>query len=101
MRDSGNQIFMKPILDRIFELGFDEEIGTLVYSLENFDCSKILNQIVQLHFNCNYEVQMATLNMMEEQTFLLSSKDKEQIESVLILNNSSLNQLEVKFKLQD
>lgn len=101
IREADDSIASKALFDRIIELGANEEIGTLVYSLETFDCSKYLMEIVNLYFDGNYEVQVSTLTIIEEQIFTLSYGEFQQVAQRLKQEGTTVEELRIKYTINE
>ncbi len=101
IRESDDSIASKALFDRIIELGANEEIGTLVYSLETFDCSRYLMEIVNLYFGGNHEVQVSTLTIMEEQIFTLSYGEFQQVAQRLKQEGTTVEELRIKYTINE
>ena len=96
-----NQRYFDPIMKRIKELGPKEEIGTLVYSLENFDCSSNLYDIVELHFNGNGEVRMGTSTILSEQSFKLTKGEIKRVTDLFDKFNFTLDEFKISYEIVD
>lgn len=99
IRKTNNNSAFRALLDRIKELGPDEEIGTLVYSLETGDCSKYLLNIIDLHFNGNFEVENATTTILNEQEFKLTTEEFEKLKLKLQDHGMTVEDLDIKYKI--
>lgn len=100
IHDSGNIVFKEPLLKRIKQLGTKEEIGTLVFGLESFDCSDILVDIIKLHVNGNPEIKMGTSTILSEQKFLINEQEKEIINQELKKDDWTLDELEIEYSIK-
>jgi len=100
LMQTGDQEYFEPLIKRIKELGTEEEIGTLVYALENFDCSTILPDIVTLYLKGNFEVRQATTNILNEQSFKLTTKELKEIENELKDYDYSLDSFKINYQLK-
>ena len=100
MRETRNQIFLEPILNRIKNLGNQENIGTLIYSIQNFDCSSILLELICLHVNGEEEIKMGTSTILTEQTFLISELEKERINKKLRKDGVNLDELGIEYHIE-
>lgn len=101
LMETRRQEFFKPIIDRISELGFHEEIGTMVYALENFDCSEELLLICKLYLNGNAEVQMSTSSILAEQNFTLTEDELSDIQGLLAEHDLKTENFKIKYKVVD
>ena len=97
---TGNQKFFNPLINRIKELGSEEEIGTLVYALEGFDCCAILSDIVNLFLKGNFEVRQATTNILNDQSFQVTRKELEKIEKQLKDHDYSLDSFKINYQIK-
>jgi len=98
LMETRKQQFFKAIVDRISELGFHEEIGTMVYALKNFDCSNELLFICKLYLNGNAEVQMSTSTILAEQKFRVT--EDELLSTLQLLNEHELKTEDFKIKYE-
>lgn len=96
-----NQKYFDLLMNRIKELGADEEIGTLVYALEDFDCSSNLYDIVDLYLNGNAEVQMGTTTILNEQKFKLTEQEMKRVSDLLNKFNYSLEGFRISYEIID
>jgi hypothetical protein len=96
---TGNQKYLSPLINRIKELGPQEEIGTLVYALESFDCNTILLDIVSLYLEGNFEVRQATTNILNEQSFQVTKKELEKIEKQLEDHDYALDSFKINYQI--
>jgi HEAT repeat protein len=96
-----NQKYFNTLINRIKELGVREEIGTLVYALENFDCSLNLYDIVDLYLNGNAEVQMGTTTILNEQKFTLTKEEIKRVSDLLDRFNYSLEGFKISYQIID
>ena len=101
IREANNNKAFEALFNRIKELGPNEEIGTLVYSLEKFNCSQHLLEITDLYFKGNFEVKNAATTILNEQEFILSSKELVQLKEILKEYNMTLKGFKIKYKLTD
>lgn len=101
IREANNEVAFLALWNRIIELGPDEEIGTLVYSMEMADCSNYLLELINLYFNGNYEVENSTSVIINEQTFNLTKEELIKIKEELNNQDMTLEDLNVKYKLND
>lgn len=99
LMETKKQEFFEPILNRITELGFKEDIGTLVFALEKFDCGKHLIDICNLHLNGNAEVKMSTSTILSEQFFSLTSKELKSVKKLLSKHDLSIDDLQIKYDI--
>ena len=97
---TSDQEYVEPLIKRIKELGPEEEIGTLVYALEDFDCSAILPDIVTLYLKGNFEVRQATTNILNKQSFKVTTKELNEIENELKDYEYSLDSFKVNYQLK-
>jgi hypothetical protein len=88
-------------MNRIKELGPDEEIGTLVYALEDFDCSLNLFDIAELYLRGNAEVQMGTTTILNEQKFKLTKQELKRVRDLLNKFNYSLDGFKISYEIID
>ena len=100
MSESRNEFFKEPLLQRILELGTKEDIGTLVYALESFDCSDLLVEIIKLHVNGSDEVKMGTSTILLEQKFKISEQEKNIINQELNKDDWTIDELEINYKIR-
>jgi len=96
-----NQRCFAPLMNRIKELGTDEEIGTLVYALEDFDCSSNLYDIVNLYVRGNAEVQMGTTTILNDQKFKLTKQEMKRVRDLLNEFNYSLDGFKISYEIID
>ncbi len=96
-----NQKYFDSLMSRIKELGPNEEIGTLFYALENFDCSLNLYDIVELCLSGNGEVQMSAATIFDEQTFKVTKKEIRRVNDLLNKSSYSLKSLGISYELTD
>jgi len=101
IRETNNNYAFRALLERIKELGPHEEIGTLVYSLETVDCSEYLLDIIELHFNGNFEVENATTTILNEQEFKLSNEEFEKLKSKLQEYGMTVEDFDIKYKINE
>jgi HEAT repeat protein len=96
-----NQKYFDSLMNRIKELGPNEEIGTLFYALENFDCSLNLYDIVELCLSGNGEVQMSAATIFHEQTFKVTKEEIKIVTDLLNKSDYSLENLGISYELTD
>jgi hypothetical protein len=101
IRDADDSNASKALFDRIIELGAREEIGTLVYSLETFNCSRYLLEIINLYFEGTYEVQASTSTIMEEQIFTVSYGEFQQVAQRLKQEGMTVEELRIKYTINE
>jgi hypothetical protein len=103
MRETKNQNFLIPLLQRLKDLGPKGQIGTLVQALENLDCSKNLFDIANLNLNAgtNMEVKNSTTVILNEQTFRLTKKELEQVKKLLDKFDFTIEGFDAKFEVID
>lgn len=99
LMDTRQQSFCRPIVDRITELGYDNQVGTLVYALSEFDCSGHLLFLCKLYVLGNGEVVLSVINIFEEQFFKVKHKELEVIQQFLAEYGLSTEQLEINYSL--
>lgn len=99
LMETRKQKFLKPIIDRISELGFHEEIGTMVYALVNFDCSNELLFICKLYLNGNAEVRMATSSILAEQKFRVTEDELLSVQQLLNERELKMEYFKIKYEL--
>ena len=100
IRETHNNYFLEPLMTRITSLGLHENIGTLVYALENLNCSNQLVHIIALYINGSAEVKMSTSTILQEQEFNISKLDKENIDLELKKDNQTLDGLKIKYSIK-
>lgn len=83
IREVNSQRAFDALFNRIKELGVNEEIGTLVYSLESASCSDYLLELIDLYFNGNFEVKSSLTTIFNEQSFVLPKAYIEKLEDIL------------------
>lgn len=88
------------LIERIRELGPKEEIGTLVYALECFNCSAILTDIVNLYLNGNFEVRQSANNILNDQSFVLSNIEWEEINRKLQEQDLTLDSFNIRYVIK-
>lgn len=67
---------LEPILKSIIKKEYKGYTGTMVYALENLDCSKKLRELFDILFEANsYEVQNHVLKVLDNQVFEFTSND--------------------------
>ncbi|MCV9386970.1 HEAT repeat domain-containing protein [Reichenbachiella ulvae] len=101
LMETRNQKFFKPILDRITELGFNEEIGTLVYALENFNCSNVLKLICELYLYGNAEVQMSTSSILADQKFKEIQGELSNVKQLLNEHGRKIEDFKIQFEITE
>lgn len=101
IREANNPSASKALLERIKELGTDEEIGTLVYSLETFDSSRNLLDIVNLYFNGNYEVKVSAKTILEDQQFQLTQNELEKVTQRLEQEGTTIQALGIRYMINE
>ena len=103
IRESKDQKYFDPLIKRISELGTKGQIGTLVYALENLDCSRNLHAIANLNLNRekNMEVKHSTTVILNEQSFKLTKKEFEEVTSLLNKFDFTIEGLDVKYEITD
>ena len=103
MRDSKDQKYLNPIIQRLKELGPQGQIGTLVYALENLDCSRNLYDIANLNLNSgtNLEVKHSTTVILNEQTFRLTNSELEKVKEMLDRFDFSIEGFDTKYEVLD
>lgn len=101
IREANNSSASKALLERIKELGTDEEIGTLVYSLETFDCSRNLLDIVNLYFDGNYEVKVSAKAIFEDQQFQLTQKELGKVTQRLEQEGTTIQALSIRYTINE
>ncbi len=97
IRELKNQEAYKILLKRILELGPNEKIGTLVYSLEYADCKRNLDDLIELFLKGNYEVRMGLNEIFTEQTFELTNEELKNIQLKLNQEDLTINELGIRF----
>lgn len=100
MNESENVVFKEPLINRIRQLGPKDQIGTLVFALEAFDCSDILVEIIKLHVNGEAEIKMGTSTILTEQKFLITEEEKELINEELKKDDWSIDELDIKYTIK-
>lgn len=100
IRETHSNYFLEPLMTRITNLGLHENIGTLVYALENLNCSNHLVHIIALYINGSTEVKMSTSTILQEQEFNISKLDKENIDVELKKDNQTLDGLKIKYSIK-
>lgn len=103
MRETGNQKYFIPLVNRINELGTKGKIGTLVYALENLDCRRSLYDIANLNLNAgkNMEVKHSTTVILNDQTFRLTNKELKEVRSLLDKFDFTIEGFDVKYQIED
>lgn len=96
-----NQKYFDSLMNRIKELGLDEDRGTLVFALEAFDCSSNLYDIVDLYLNGNAEVRMGTTTILNDQKFKLTRKEIKRVSDLLHRFNYSLDEFKISYEITD
>lgn len=98
LMETRNQDLFLPIFNRIIELGPKQDISTLVFALENFDCSRHLHRIIQFHVYGNAEVRMSTTTILMAQTFKTDSEERQTIER-FIDDHEDLKKMKIKYSV--
>ena len=101
LMETKNQKYFKPLLDRIIELGPNQEIGTLVYALTEFDCSAHLFDIAYLFLNGNFEVKNATTGILNDTVFQLTKNQLDNVNRLLIESGTSIEGFKIKYELTE
>jgi HEAT repeat protein len=101
MQDTRDQKYFAPLLRRINELGTKGQIGTLVYALENLDCSRNLYDIANLNLNAgtNVEVKHSTTAILNKQSFRLTRKEFEEVRNLLDKFDFTMDGFDVKYEI--
>ncbi len=99
IRGAKNELAHIALWNRIIELGPNEEIGTLVYSMETADCSNYLVELFNINIKGNFEVKNSTLTIMSEQTFKLNNEELTKIERILKKHSKKFGELKLKFSI--
>lgn len=81
--DIGNPIVIEPIVQMIFNPITQNNRGTLIYALNNYECSKYIKQFIKLIYTGNYEVSREAFNLVELNYLYLSNKEKEECEKLI------------------
>jgi|JI7StandDraft_1071085.scaffolds.fasta_scaffold407577_2 hypothetical protein len=66
---------VKPLLSAIFKKGNRHYNGTLVYALQDLDCSHYLKEIFQILFFEGYEAKYMAYQILYNQEFIFTKKD--------------------------
>ena len=103
MRETKDQKFLTPLIQRLSDLGPKGQIGTLVYALENLDCSKNLYDIanLNLHAGTNMEIKHSTTVILNEQTFRLTKKELKEVKELLGKFDFTIEGFDTKYKVID
>ena len=83
----------------IVELGADEEIGTLVYALTEFDCSKHLFDIAHLYLTGNFEVKNHTTKVLNHTIFKLKINELQKVKRLLKKYGITLSNFKIEYSL--
>ena len=98
--EANNKSAYLALWNRILELGADEEIGTLVYSMETADCSNYLLEIIKLYYNGNYEVQNSASTILDEQTFILNNEELIAVNKELEKHEMTIEDFDIKYTIK-
>jgi len=103
MRETRDQKYCAHLIERINELGTNEEIGTLVYALENLDCRKNLYDIAKLNLNAgtNVEINHSTTKILNEQIFTLTTTELEAVNQLLSTFDFTIDGFDIKYRILD
>ncbi|MBC7451062.1 MAG: hypothetical protein H7259_06200 [Cytophagales bacterium] len=101
IREANNESAFLALWNRIVELGPDEQIGTLVYSMEATDCSNYLLEIINLYLNGNFEVENSSEVILTEQTFFVTDEELIAIKKELENHDMKIEDLSVKYKIKN
>ena len=101
MRTTRNQKYLVPLLKRISQLGTKGQIGSLVYALENLDCSRNLFDIAYMNLNAgtNMEVKHSTTVILNEQSFILTQTELKDLKELLEKYHFTIDGFDVNFKM--
>jgi len=101
MRGTRDQKYFVPLIKRINQLGNKGQIGTLVYALENLDCSKNLYDIANLNLNAgtNKEIKHSTTVILNEQSFTLTEGEFEDVKKLLDKFDFTIDGFDVKYEI--
>jgi hypothetical protein len=96
LMETRDQEFFLPILNRIIQLGPKADISTLVFALENFDCSRYLSRILQFHIQGSATVRMSTTTILMSQKFKIYPQEKLKIKGY-IKSKSDLKKMGINY----
>ncbi|MFD2721150.1 HEAT repeat domain-containing protein [Hymenobacter monticola] len=72
---------VKPLMQAITKKENENYRGTMVYALENLNCSHLLVEMFDLLFYGNAEVKMGAMSILDEQIFEFDSDDLHTIQA--------------------
>ncbi|MCP2045813.1 HEAT repeat domain-containing protein [Pontibacter sp. HSC-36F09] len=75
LKDIKDNKAVEPLLDAIFKKENHNYNGTLVFALEDLDCSQKLKEIFKILFYESYEAKISAYAILSEQVFEFSEED--------------------------
>ncbi len=80
LRDIGDNRAVEPLFHAIQKPENANNRGTLVYALEELDCSQKLPELFDILFYARYEAKMSAATVLDEQIFEFSAEDLHEIQ---------------------
>jgi len=80
LRDIGDNRALEPLFRAIQKPENANNRGTLVYALEELDCSQKLTELFDILFYARYEAKMSAAAILDEQIFEFSAEDLHEIQ---------------------
>ncbi|NVN90913.1 MAG: HEAT repeat domain-containing protein [Desulfuromonadales bacterium] len=89
LRDIGDDTATEPLLRAINKPENHDNRSTMVYALENLNCSCHFIDIFMLALAPKEDVRLSALNILHEQNFWISDEDLDQARSILLSHKKS------------
>ncbi len=101
LREIGDNTAVSPLLKAIHKKENMNNRGTLVYALENLDCSRHFMTIFALALADSFEVKMSAMDILHEQGFYIDDDDCLKAQSMLDASDIDEEEYEMLRSLLD
>lgn len=75
LREISHDYSVQPLFDSILQFMNQSNISTLVYALENLNCSNHFDDIIALVFSTHWDTRLSALNILKNQQFWIDDSD--------------------------